>query len=348
VTDLSTATGVDEAEAPCALAEGLREGIVLRASSGLYTVQPCDTTDSNPGAIGCNLRGNLKKVFTYNTSANAGRRVTAARRAMTKDPVAVGDRVRFTQLNSTSGVIEEILPRQSTFARSTFGGIAQTLVTNIDQLVVVFACAEPRPDLWLLDRWTVAAEQYGLPLLIVANKDDLIDDATFEERFSGYRDIGYTVLRTSARAGRGIDTLQEAFSGRISAITGPSGVGKSSLLNAVQPGLSLATGAIGEVTPKGRHTTTVRELIPLESGGWVADTPGLRQLDLLPMDRSDVLDCFIDLRQVVEEPCRFHNCRHEAEPDCRLKEAVESGSILRRRYESFLILARELERSARN
>lgn len=291
----------------------------------------------------CSLRGNLKKDFTYSTSGSMPRRVTRAKRQFTYDTVAVGDRVRFTQIDASSGIIEEVLPRRTRFARSSFRGREQTLVTNLDQLVIVFACANPNPDLWRVDRWLVAAETNGLEPLIVANKRDLIDEATFQEQFGEFMRIGYRVIATSVAANIGIDALREALRGRISAFTGPSGVGKSSLLNRVQPGLKLATGEVGATTHKGKHTTTVRELIPLETGGWVADTPGLRQLELLRMTRDELAESFPEFRPFIEFPCRFHNCRHEAEPGCSLKQAVADGHVSERRYESFKILVREVE-----
>jgi ribosome biogenesis GTPase len=322
--------------------DGVQEGIVLRAISGVYVVQSDTDKDSSPRKYNCTLRGNLKKTFTYSTSGSMPRRVTKAKRPFITDTVAVGDRVRFTPIDEIEGIIEVILPRLTRFARSAFRGREQTLVTNLDQLVIVFACAEPNPDRWRIDRWIVAAESNGLEPLIIANKRDLVDEAAFQERFDGFERVGYRVIATSVKGEIGIDALRNALRGRISAVTGPSGVGKSSLLNAVQPGLKLATGDIGHITFKGRHTTTVRELIPLESGGWVADTPGLRQLELLAMSREELADCFVEFAPHLETPCRFHNCRHESEPGCHLKAAVENGTVSARRYESFLLLAREL------
>lgn len=320
---------------------------MLKAISGAYIVQPDTDKESCPRTLRCALRGNLKKQFTYSTSGSQPRRVTHAKRLFTYDTVSIGDRVRFTQIDAEEGIIEEVLPRQTRFARAGFRGREQTLVTNLDQLVIVFACAEPNPDHWRLDRWLVAAEANGLEPLIVANKRDLVEDTAFEERFAEYRRIGYRVLEVSAATGTGIEALRTALRGRVSAFTGPSGVGKSSLLNAMQPGLQLATGDIGAITFKGKHTTTVRELIPLESGGWVADTPGLRQLELLDIDRDELAECFIEFQPFLEAPCRFRDCRHEAEPGCNLKEATETGAVSPRRYESFLLLAREIKPARR-
>ena len=323
--------------------EGLLEGVVLRAISGQYLVHADAEKESVPRLYRCSLRGNLKKDLTYSTSGSQPRRVTRAKRPLTKDTVAVGDRVRFLPDLDDTGVIEEILPRLTRFARAAPGGREQTLITNLDQLVIVFACAEPNPDLWRIDRWLVAAEFNGMEPLILANKRDLTDEAIFQQNFSEYQRIGYRVIATSANKNLGIADVQNALRGRISAFTGPSGVGKSSLLNQVQPGLKLATGEIGTTTFKGKHTTTVRELIPLESGGWVADTPGLRQLELLKITRDELAECFIEFAPFLAVPCRFRDCKHEAEPDCNLKNAVEAGKVSRRRYESFLALARESE-----
>ena len=322
-------------------APGMHEGIVLRVDSGQFIVHADIEKNNHPRRVPCTLRGNLRKNLTYSTSGSQPRRVMKAKRPINTDVVAVGDHVRFSSTDSQSGVIEEVFPRDSRFARSSFRGREQTLVTNLDQLVIVFACAEPNPDLWRLDRWLASAESTGIEPLIIANKRDRVDAETFAQRFDEFSRIGYRVIETSAKANIGIDALRAELRDRISAFTGPSGVGKSSLLNSLQPGLKLATGEIGEVTFKGKHTTTVRELIPLESGGWVADTPGLRQLDLLSMTREELLDCFVEFRPFLDTPCRFRNCRHINEPDCNLKAAAASGQISSRRYASFLALAAE-------
>jgi ribosome biogenesis GTPase len=323
--------------------ELVRTGLVLKLNSGQYVVQEQDVASSRQGTILCTLRGNMRKKLVFSTSGSRPRRVTRAKQPVDHDNVAVGDRVRYRVIDDTEGVIEELLPRSSRFARTAFRGAEQTLVTNLDQLIIVFACAEPNPDLWRIDRWLVAANSNGMEPILVANKRDKVDDATFDAAFSEFQRIGYTVLSTCARTGLGVDQLQESLRGKVSAFTGPSGVGKSSLLNSIQPGLKLATGDIGEVTFKGRHTTTVRELIPLDCGGWVADTPGLRQLELLRMDRDELLLCFLEFAEHAELACRFRDCKHDNEPGCKIKMAVEAGKISRRRYESFLALAKECE-----
>ncbi len=317
-----------------------REGIVLRAVSGLYTVQ------SDGHTVHCTLRGNLKKEFEFNTSGSVARRVTRAKRPYATDVIAVGDRVRYSEVRHGSGVIEEILPRRSRFARSGFRGREQTLVSNLDQLFIVFACAEPRLDPWKLDRFVVAAEAAEIPPTIIANKRDKVTEEEYLAAFGPFMELGYEALPTCAKTGQGLEALRSLMDDRISAFVGPSGVGKSSLLNALQPGLNLRTADIGYVTYKGRHTTTAAQLVPLRFGGWVADTPGLREFDMLDVDREELALCF---REFVPHlgRCRFDNCRHGTEPGCAIKSAVEAGAISLRRYESFLILAREIEARAR-
>ena len=319
------------------------EGVVLKVYSGQYLVHLDVDKVGSLRTLNCSLRGNLKKNFTYSTSGSQPRRVTKAKRPLSTDAVAVGDRVRCTRIDDETGIIEEVLPRSSRFARSGFRGATQTLVTNLDQLVIVFACTEPNPDLWRLDRWLIAAESSFLEPLIVANKRERVTQEAFDAVFSEFTALGYRVIATSARAEIGIEELRTALRGRISAFTGPSGVGKSSLLNVVKPGIRLATGEIGGVTFKGKHTTSVRELIPLETGGWVADTPGLRQLELLSMTREELAECFIEFRPLLAQGCRFRDCKHENEPDCLIKLAVAEGSISKRRYDSFLVLAKEIK-----
>ncbi len=315
----------------------VKEGIVLQAVSGLYTVHARDQV------YDCTLRGNLKKELNYTTSASFARRVTSARRPFARDVLSVGDRVRFVVTKPGAGVIEEVLPRRSRFVRAGFRGREQTIVSNLDLLVIVFACAEPNPDLWKLDRFLAAAEQEGLEPLIVANKRDLVSEEQQRETFREYEALGYRVLPTSVRESLGLDALRDALKERVAAFVGPSGVGKSSLLNAMHPGLNLATADIGYTTYKGRHTTTAARLIPLPSGGWVADTPGLRQLELFECSREELEGCFPEFRAHIGR-CKFDDCRHDTEPGCAIKRAVEEQRISERRYRSFLALAAEVSR----
>ena len=311
----------------------MSEGIVVRAGRGMYTVQ------TNGGRVlPCLLRGNLKKNLTYPDSTNRRHRVEKAKKLRETDPLAVGDRVEVTEDETGRGVIEAIHPRRAALARRSGNERErQTLVANLELAVIVFAAAEPRPDLWKLDRFIVLAEDADLEILIVFNKADLASPEEIEEMAAPYRRIGYPVLATSARTNQGIDTLRDHLKDKISAFCGPSGAGKSSLLNAIQPGLALKTGEIGNITHKGRHTTVAAELLALNSGGWVADTPGLRQVEFWQMDADDVSCCFPEIAPLLGQ-CKFPDCRHRQEPGCAVLAAVERGEIDQRRYESYRMM----------
>ena len=309
-----------------------KEGIVVRANSGVYSVQ------SNGHVVHCSLRGNLKKEFAYSTSGSNPRRVTKAKRQWVHDTVSIGDHVKYVETKHGAGVIEEIMPRKTAFSRSGFRGKEQTIISNLDQLVIVFATVEPRLDPWKLDRFLVSAEASDIEPLIIANKSDVASESEIEAAFGPFKSLGYRVIVTSAKEERGLEELRDALKDKVSAFVGPSGVGKSSLLNALQPGLNLKTGDIGYVTFKGRHTTTASQLIPFRFGGWIADTPGLRDLDLVAHQREDLERLFPEFEDLLGE-CKFQNCTHEHEPGCAIKAAVESGRIQPRRYESFLMLA---------
>ena len=313
-------------------------GIVVRAGRGLYSVH----VEADGRTVPCRLRGNLKKGLTYPESPNRRQRVQQAKKLRETNPIAVGDRVEIAiNPESGEGVIENILPRRGQFARQSGNERErQTLVANLELAVITFAAAEPRPDLWKLDRFLVVAEEAELDSLIVLNKADVASPEEIEEVACDYRRIGYDVLATSAKSGQGIDELRERLKGRISAFCGPSGVGKSSLVNAIQPGLSLKTAEIGDVTFKGRHTTVAAELLPLSFGGWVADTPGLRQMEFWDIPPEDIGFYFPEMEPLMGH-CRFPDCRHREEPGCAVIAAVESGEISPRRYESYRELTKE-------
>ena len=308
------------------------EGVVLRAGRGLYVVQ----TDTGR-VLNCRLRGNLKKNLTYTKAGSRHQRVERVRKLRETDPVAVGDRVEIVVSEETpgQGVIEAVRPRRASLSRKSGNERErQTIVANLELAVVTFAIAEPRIDLWKLDRFLVLAEDAELDLLIVVNKADLAAPGEIENIADLYRKVGYAVVAASVRTGQGIVELRERLKNRISAFCGPSGVGKSSLLNALQPGLALKTAAVGDVTFKGRHTTVATELLPLTFGGWVADTPGLRQVEFWDLDAQDVALCFPEMRDLAGH-CRFADCRHREEPGCSILAALARGEIDPRRYDSY-------------
>ena len=247
--------------------------------------------------------------------------------------VAAGDRVLFRPAENREGIIERIEPRHGILSRGTRGR-QHVLVANVDQLVIVGSAAEPYLKPNLIDRFLVSAEQGHLRPCICINKIDLVDPASLQPLVGVYGQMGYRVLLVSARTGFGIDRLRRALAGRQSVISGQSGVGKSSLLNAVQPGLGLAVAEVSAESQKGRHTTTTARLLPLAGGGYVVDTPGIRQFQLWDIAPEEVAGLYRDVRPFVSR-CDFPDCTHTHEAGCAVKNAVADGWLDARRYESY-------------
>lgn len=289
-------------------------GLIVCSQSGFYTVE------TETGNFSCHLRGRLKQ----------GKRLG--------DIVAVGDWVQISPLSDETGMIEAVEPRQhllSRMAPTPQGEYQQIIIANPDQAVFVFACARPEPHLGMLDRFLVVAEKQGIPALVVANKVDLVETAQAEALFSHYEPLGYQLIYTSAKSGFGILELAGKLRGKLSLFTGPSGAGKSSLLNSIQPGLGLAVRTISQATEKGRHTTVVRQLFPLEGGGYVADTPGLKALALWDIRPEELDGYFPELRALVAG-CQFSDCTHIHEPGCAVQAALERGEVHPARYASYV------------
>ena len=252
--------------------------------------------------------------------------------------VAAGDRVFFravenTDQNTREGIIERIEPRRGSVCR-TSRGRQHIIVTNVDQLLIVTSAAEPRLKPNLIDRMLIAADKSGIRPVICINKIDLVDPAMFQPIVGVYSQMGYQVVLLSAISGFGLERFRRMLAGRESVVTGQSGVGKSSLLNAIDPGLQLRVRTVSAESEKGRHTTTTARLIPFADGGYVVDTPGIRQFQLWDVIPEEVPGFFRDLRPYVSH-CRYPDCTHTHEDDCAVKDAVADGRIDERRYESY-------------
>jgi ribosome biogenesis GTPase len=254
------------------------------------------------------------------------------------DVASVGDWVKITCLDDGTGIIEEIEPRKSLFVRMAplpQGTYQQILVANLDQVLFVFACAQPAPRYGMLDRYLVIAEKQKIPATIVANKVDLVGVELAQQMFELYSQIEYKVIYTSARTGEGINEVKKLLRNKISLLTGPSGVGKTSLLNAVQPGLGLEVRNVSKVTKKGRHTTVFREMFPLEEDGYVVDTPGWKALALWDIEPEELDGYFPEFRSLVKD-CQFSDCTHVHEPGCAVLAALDRGDIFPSRYQSYI------------
>ncbi|WP_418790477.1 ribosome small subunit-dependent GTPase A [Phosphitispora sp. TUW77] len=283
------------------------QGTVIRAYSGFYYVE------IDKEVWECRLRGKFRLL---------------------KQNVLPGDRVKVQDGGGKTGVIEEILPRVTVLERPQ--------VANVDQVLIVFACASPDPQTDLTDRMLVHAEAAGLLPIICFNKTDLVGPKIINSLKSIYDNIGYKVLFTSTITGEGIGELRNCLKGRLTVFAGPSGAGKSSLLNAVYPGFELKTGQVSKKIGRGRHTTRYAELLELEPDSLVVDTPGFSNLYMPEMDNKNLGEMFPEF-MLYAEKCRFNGCLHKAEPDCAVKEALHQGKISPERYKHYVVFLEELE-----
>jgi ribosome biogenesis GTPase len=303
-------------------------GTVLNGTGGIWVVRTIDGM-----TVDASLRGRLKQEDA-------------------KMKLAVGDEVTIAQDHSEGAwAITEIHPRRAVLARRAPGKARgeRIVAANVDQVLVVFAAAKPEPHVRMLDRFLVIAEGNDIPARIIFNKVELVGGPSGVDAIArDYERAGYDVHRTSVKAKIGLDELRGVLAGKTSALTGPSGVGKSSLCNALFPGLDLRTAEISESVNKGRHTTVGALLVPIPDalGGFVVDTPGLREVGMWGLPSVDLAHCFPEFRPFLGN-CKFQDCSHGHEPNCAVRSAVESGQISRERYESFLKLREELSDAER-
>jgi ribosome biogenesis GTPase len=287
--------------------------------------------------------GSAYRVVTKGAEVRA---VLRGRVKLDTHKVVVGDVVRLEA--DPGGELHGIIgiePRRTVLERRVPAGRGiRPIAANVDQVFVVTASRSPDPIPQLIDRLLVLAEADGIAAAVVLNKVDLDPAAALAERC---RRAGYPVYRTSIKTGEGMDSLKAALAGRASVVTGPSGVGKSSLLNTVQPGLQLRTGEVSRRIRRGRHTTVSSVMLPLLAGGYLVDTPGFSEVGMWGIDPRTLADCFPDFRPFLGD-CRYADCRHRREPGCRVREAVDGGAVAPDRHESYLALLEELEEQPRD
>ena len=283
----------------------------------------------------------------YRVAADGGEVRAVLRGKVKQDTpkVVVGDVVRLEA--DPGGELHGIVgiePRRTVLERRVPEGRGvRPIAANVDQVFVVVATRSPDPIPQLIDRMLVLAEADSIPAAVLLNKVDLDPGTAIAERC---RRAGYPVYPTSVKTGEGLETVRAAMAGKASVVTGPSGVGKSSLLNAIQPGLRLRTGEVSRRIRRGRHTTVSSVMLPLEGGGYLVDTPGFSEVGMWGVDPRSLAECFPDFRPFLGD-CRYADCRHRSEPGCRVREALEGGGIARDRHESYLALLEELESAPR-
>jgi ribosome biogenesis GTPase len=310
------------------------QGKVFKKAVGRYWVRTEDRT------VVCSISNRLRKRLMYPTADPSSIRphVVAVKEIRAVDPVAVGDEVEFRESGEGASVITKVLPRRSKLNRRAAGEqpLEQVIAANVDQMIAVVAAAQPKPKWRVLDRYLADAEHAGLPAVICLAKVDLVQGPDSPEGINVYRDIGYRVIRTSALTGQGLDEFRDALKDKASVFVGKSGVGKTTLLNALEPGLGLEVQEVSARTGKGRHTTSNLEMFELSFGGFLVDTPGMREFGLWKAEDTDTAALFREMRPFLGR-CRFgSSCTHSHEPGCAIKEAVDAGLISPARYQSFL------------
>ncbi len=302
------------------------EGTVIRSTGSWYNVY------TNQGTvIACKLRGSFRMKGIKTTN-----------------PIAVGDKVTYNLISGDdTGVITKIQPRINYIIRKAtkLSKLSHIIAANIDHAFLIVTLAEPRTSTGFIDRFLVTAEAYHIPASLIFNKLDIYNDDMLESLQSLteiYQDAGYPCLHVSALRGDNIDALIEKIKGSISLFAGHSGVGKSELINTLQPDLNIKTMPISEMHKKGIHTTTFAEMLPLDFGGFIIDTPGIKEFGLYDLDKATLAERYPEMRALMPD-CKYYNCTHIHEPGCAVKEAVKKGKISETRYYNYLAMSQSDE-----
>ena len=293
------------------------KGVVLRSTGSWYSVL-CESGEK----VDCRLKGKLRTRGIRSTN-----------------PVAVGDYVCVESPDGRGAVIAEILPRDNYMIRKAtrLSKSSHIIAANIDMAFLIVTLASPRTSLGFIDRFLVTAGAYHIPATLIFNKMDLLspDDKKEIQRLETiYRNIGYPCYETSATQQQGIEPLREVLKGKVTLFSGHSGTGKSALINAIEPLLDLKTGAISNYHQKGMHTTTFAEMLALSFGGYIIDTPGIKEFGMIDLEKEEVSHYFPEMMPLIHD-CNFHNCTHVHEPECAVKEAVATNKISSSRYRNY-------------
>jgi len=297
------------------------KGVVLKSTGSWYQVRDLE----NRELFDCRIKGKFRVAGIKSTN-----------------PLAVGDFVEFEleEKDERQGIIQAIEDRKNYIVRKSvnLSKRVHIIASNMDQALLVTTLAQPMTSTGFMDRFLATAEAYSIPTVIVFNKIDVYGEEELMEleyREAVYSAIGYKVLKTSATEGQGLEELKDILEGKTTLLSGHSGVGKSTLVNAIEPELDLRTGEVSNSHRKGQHTTTFAEMYPLTIGGDIIDTPGIKGFGMVSMEKEEISHFFPELFALSKE-CRFHNCLHVNEPQCAVKEALEANKIAPTRYESYL------------
>ncbi|WP_026896972.1 ribosome small subunit-dependent GTPase A [Daejeonella oryzae] len=295
------------------------QGLVIKSTGSWYEVL---TPEGN--SVNCRIKGKFR-----------------TQEIRTTNPIAVGDRVEFEpEPEQQTGVINKLLERRNYIIRKSvnLSKQSQIIAANLDQAFLIVTLASPRTSLGFIDRFLVTAEAYHIPAKLIFNKLDLFSNEGLEilaEYQSIYERLGYPCYSVSATEGTNLENIKALLKDKVTLVTGHSGVGKSTLINALLPGFELKTGEISDWSDKGKHTTTFAEMFALPFGGYLIDTPGIRELGVIDIEKAELGPLFPEIRERMSL-CKFHNCRHLTEPGCAVLSAVEEGEIDPSRYESYL------------